>query len=73
VLAEACAANVIVQSMVPVVMEMANDKVANVRFNVAKTIVKLYNRVDDTLVHIQCNEICSSHSHISVFNVCRLS
>ena len=47
VLAEACATEVIVKTMVPVVVTMASDQVANVRFNVAKTLVKLFRRIDD--------------------------
>ena len=47
VLAEACATEVIVKTMVPVVMTMASDQVGNVRFNVAKTLVKLFRRIDD--------------------------
>ena len=47
VLVEACATEVIVKTMVPVAVTMTSDQVANVRFNVAKTLVKLFRRIDD--------------------------
>ena len=50
VLAEACATEVIVKTILPFVMTMASDQVAIVRFNVAKTLVKLFRRIDDTSV-----------------------
>jgi len=47
VLAEAYATEVIVKIMVSVVVTMANDQVANARFDVAKTLVKLFRKIDD--------------------------
>jgi len=41
VLAEACGAEITVKHMVPTVTQMASDGVANVRFNVAKTLQKI--------------------------------
>lgn len=41
VLAEACGQDITVKLMLPTVTAMAGDKVANVRFNVAKTLQKI--------------------------------
>ena len=38
---EVCSEDVIEQSMLPVVLKLAVDPVANVRFNVAKTLTKV--------------------------------
>lgn len=40
-MAEECDAEMIAKSLLPVVLEMSCDKVANVRFNVAKTLKKI--------------------------------
>ena len=46
VLAEVCGADVTTKVMLPTVMGMATDNVANVRFNVAKTLIKIGPLVD---------------------------
>ena len=40
-LGEVCSQEVISETMLPVVLKLAEDPVANVRFNVAKTLTKL--------------------------------
>lgn len=45
-LAEVCGADVTVRLMIPTVFGMASDAVANVRFNVAKTLQKLGPMLD---------------------------
>lgn len=41
VLAEACGSDITAKHMLPTVLTMASDNVANVRFNVAKTLQKI--------------------------------
>ena len=41
VLAEACGPDMTLTLMLPTVLGMANDNVANVRFNVAKTLQRM--------------------------------
>lgn len=40
-LSEACGQEITTKQMLPVVLKMANDQVANVRFNVAKSLQKI--------------------------------
>ena len=49
-LAEVCGAELVLKLMVPTVLLMADDNVANVRFNVAKTLQKLGPMFDQMLV-----------------------
>ena len=56
VLAEACATEVIVKTMVPVVVTIASDQVANVSFNVAKMLIKLFRRIDDVHVYMYAKQ-----------------
>ena len=46
VLAEVCPPDVITKFMVPVISNLANDAVPNVRFNVAKTMAKILPSLD---------------------------
>jgi len=50
VLAEACGSEITAKLMLPTVLTMANDNVANVRFNVAKTLQKIGPVLEPTLV-----------------------
>ena len=47
-LAEAVGPELTVKLMLPTILSMANDAVANVRFNVAKTLQKLGKSLDNT-------------------------
>ena len=51
-LAEACGPEVTTKIMLPTVFGMATDAVANVRFNVAKSLQKLEPILDQTYVLI---------------------
>lgn len=53
VLADVCPPDVITKFMVPVIANLANDTVPNVRFNVAKTMAKLTPVLDPTTVEMQ--------------------
>ena len=46
VIAEAMDAETVGKSILPAVITMASDKVANVRFNVAKTLQVLNDKLD---------------------------
>jgi hypothetical protein len=50
VLAEACGSEITAKLMLPTVLTMANDNVANVRFNVAKTLQKIGPVLETRLV-----------------------
>ena len=58
-LAPVCGPDITVRLMLPTVIAMANDSVANVRFNVAKTLQKIGPVLDSryylflSLIHIQ--------------------
>ena len=56
VLAEVCEAQLVEENMLPIVYQMANDQVPNVRFNVCKTI------------HIICNVLKNSRSEFIRFS-----
>ena len=45
-LAEECSADTIIKLMLPTILNMSNDGVANVRFNVAKSLQKLGKGLD---------------------------
>ena len=46
-LVEVCSQEVTKDTMLPVVLKLAEDPVANVRFNVAKTLAKMAQKLDD--------------------------
>lgn len=46
VLAEPCGQEITQRMMLPTVLNLANDPVANVRFNVAKTLQRIYPVLD---------------------------
>jgi serine/threonine-protein phosphatase 2A regulatory subunit A len=50
VLAEACGSEITAKLMLPTVLTMASDNVANVRFNVAKTLQKIGPVLEPKLV-----------------------
>ena len=47
-LSDACDPDLTVKLMLPTIINMGKDQVANVRFNVAKTLQKLGERLDQT-------------------------
>lgn len=53
VLAEACGGDITTRLLLPTVLSMANDKIANVRFNVAKTLHKIAPQLDQTVIQPQ--------------------
>lgn len=53
VLAEACGSDITTRLLLPTVLSMANDKIANVRFNVAKTLHKIAPQLDQTVIQPQ--------------------
>ena len=46
-LVEVCSQEVTKETMLPVVLKLAEDPVANVRFNVAKTLAKMAQKLDN--------------------------
>jgi len=48
VLAEACGQEITQRMMLPTVITLAGDTVANVRFNVAKTLQRIYTVLDSS-------------------------
>ena len=46
-LVEVCSQEVTKETMLPVVLKLADDPVANVRFNVAKTLAKIAQKLED--------------------------
>jgi serine/threonine-protein phosphatase 2A regulatory subunit A len=52
VLAEACGSEITAKLMLPTVLTMASDNVANVRFNVAKTLQKIGPVLEPKLVDL---------------------
>lgn len=57
VLAEACGNDITTRLLLPTVLNMANDKVANVRFNVAKTLQKIAPQLDHSVIQPQVKPI----------------
>ena len=53
VLAEACGPEITERLMLPTVLNMASDMVANVRFNVAKTITRIGPKLNSTALQGQ--------------------
>ncbi len=49
-LSEACGQDITTKQMLPVVLKMSNDQVANVRFNVAKSLQKIGPVIDSKYV-----------------------
>lgn len=49
-LSEACGQEITTKQMLPVVLKMSNDQVANVRFNVAKSLQKIGPVLDSKYV-----------------------
>lgn len=48
ILAEPCGQEITQRMMLPTVITLANDPVANVRFNVAKTLQRIYPILETT-------------------------
>ena len=62
-LAEVCGADVTVRLLIPTVLSMAGDAVANVRFNVAKTLQKLGPMLDQKYVFVHLYVCHSANCH----------
>lgn len=54
-LSEACGQEITTKHMLPVVLKMSNDQVANVRFNVAKSLQKIGPVLDSKYVDLYMN------------------
>nr|CAH7734228.1 unnamed protein product [Callosobruchus chinensis] len=57
VLAEACGSDITTRVLLPTVLGMANDKIANVRFNVAKTLQKIAPQLDQAVIQPQVKPV----------------
>lgn len=57
VLAEACGSDITTKLLLPTVLGMAADKVANVRFNVAKTLQKISPQLDQGVIQSQVKPV----------------
>ena len=69
VLAEACGPEITATMMLPIVLGMATDNVANVRFNVAKTLARITPILDASVTQSQikpCLEKLNSDSDFDV-------
>ena len=58
ILAEACGTEITERLMLPTVLTMANDSVANVRFNVAKTLTLVGPKLNTTAMTSQVHLVC---------------
>ena len=69
VLAEACGPEITASMMLPIVLGMATDNVANVRFNVAKTLARIGPLLETSVAQAQvkpCLEKLNSDSDFDV-------
>lgn len=57
VLAEACGPDITTRLLLPTVLSMANDNVANVRFNVAKSLQKIGPQLDHAVIQPQVKPV----------------
>lgn len=57
VLAESCGSDITTKLLLPTVLSMANDKVANVRFNVAKTLQRIAPQLDQAVIQPQVKPV----------------
>lgn len=57
VLAEVCGPEITTKVMLPTVLAMANDNVANVRFNVAKTLQRIGPYLEPSAVQAQVKPV----------------
>jgi hypothetical protein len=64
-LSEACGQDITTKQMLPVVLKMSNDQVANVRFNVAKSLQKIGPVLDSKCVVLAFHCCAISHSSIT--------
>ena len=64
-MAEACGTEITERLMLPTVLTMANDSVANVRFNVAKTLTLVGPKLNTTAMQSQVgNENTYSNANV---------
>lgn len=57
-LSKACGQEITTKQMLPVVLKMSNDQVANVRFNVAKSLQKIGPILDSKYVVWNLSTLC---------------
>lgn len=69
VLAEACGAEITERLMLPTVLNMASDMVANVRFNVAKTLTRIGPKLNPSVMQSQIKPVLSKLNDDSDFDV----
>ena len=58
-----CTTEVIKDTMLPVVLKLAEDPVANVRFNVARTLTKLGVSVEQRYIYTYMHLLILMHRH----------
>merc|ERR1739840_43710 len=69
VLAEACGAEITERQLLPTVLGMASDSVANVRFNVAKTLQQISTVVPAAALQAQVRPCIEKLNNDSDFDV----
>lgn len=69
VLAEACGAEITERLLLPTVLNMASDNVANVRFNVAKTLAILGPKLNSATMQAQVKPILGKLNDDTDFDV----
>lgn len=67
-LSEACGQDITTKQMLPVVLKMSNDQVANVRFNVAKSLQKIGPVLDSKYVSCFKSKEETPLGHVKVDN-----
>lgn len=69
VLAEACGPEITERHMLPTILTMANDLVANVRFNVAKTLSIVGPKLNSSVMQSQIKPILTKLNEDTDFDV----
>ena len=69
VLAEACGPEITERLMLPTVLNMASDMVANVRFNVAKTLTIIGPKLNSSVMSSQIKPVLSKLNEDTDFDV----
>jgi serine/threonine-protein phosphatase 2A regulatory subunit A len=69
VLAEACGAEITERLMLPTVLNMASDMVANVRFNVAKTLTIVGPKLNPSVMQAQIKPVLTKLNDDQDFDV----
>ena len=69
-MAEACGTEITERLMLPTVLTMANDSVANVRFNVAKTLTLVGPKLNTATMQSQVITVNETMFILMIFNGC---